>query len=159
MNESERKAFFQAIREGDCARVEQLLQTQPELISATEDKGSPLHFATIENKREIVDLLLAHGADLNARDGEFNMTPAGWANEKGHLQMVQYLFERGAVVNLYSAAAFGLIDRVRQCLSKEQDSINEKQHYGTALHEASLWGHPEIVKLLIASGADPGLTN
>jgi uncharacterized protein len=159
MSEAERREFFTAIGNGDALKVQQLLDASPELIYATEDKGSPLHFAAIENQRGIVDLLLTYGADLNARDGEFDMTPMGWANEKGHTEMVQYLFAHGAEVNLNSAAAFGLIDCVQECLEQDQSQVNEMERYSAPVHQASLWGHPDIVKLLMENGADPELRN
>jgi ankyrin repeat protein len=151
--------FFEAIQRGDRSLVESQLAANPALVKATHEQGTPLHFAAIENQNDIVDLLLAAGADLETRDGEFNMTPIGWANEKGHKEMVDYLVERGAATDLYSAVAYGLIDRVRELLREDRSQINEPNHYGTPLHEASLWGHSDLVKLLLDFGADPLLTN
>ena len=38
-----------------------------------------LHEAAMNGEREIAEILLAAGADPNARDIEFDATPAGWA--------------------------------------------------------------------------------
>ena len=151
--------FFEAICRGDRSFVDAQLAANPGLVKATHERGTPLHFAAIENQKDIVDLLLKAGADLEARDGEFNMTPIGWANEKGHKEMVDYLVARGAATDLYSAVAFGLIDRVRELLKEDCSQINEPNHYGTPLHEASLWGHADLLRLLLEFGADPSLTN
>ena len=151
--------FVAAIRKGERTLVMEMLAGEPDLIRSRHEGGSPLHFAALENQREIVDLLLEQGADPEARDSEFNMTPIGWANEKGHRAMVEYLFARGVEVNLNRAAAYGLADRVRELLTEDASRINVADHYGTPLHEASLWGHVEMVELLLAHGADPALRN
>jgi MoaD family protein len=151
--------FFSAVKQGQCASARALLAADPQLINVKYDKATALHFAAIDNHRDLVDLLLQAGADLNARDDEFNMTPIGWANERGHMEMVIYLHGLGAEVDLYSAVAYGLTDRVKQILSADSSKINEKNHYGTPIHEASLWGHVELLKLLIENGADPNVRN
>jgi ankyrin repeat protein len=72
--------FFEAVSRCDRRVVQDLLAANPDLAHARFEKATPLHFAALENHREVVELLLAAGADPNARDDEFNMTPIGWAN-------------------------------------------------------------------------------
>ena len=45
-------------------------------------------------------LLIKTGADLNARDEEFQSTPLGWAARWGQPEAVGLLLERGAKTNL-----------------------------------------------------------
>jgi ankyrin repeat protein len=60
---------------------------------------------------------------------------------------------------LLGAAGFNQIEVVRELLAEGID-VNIKNTYGyTALHEASINGHPEMVKFLIANGADITITN
>lgn len=151
--------FFDALKQGNRTVVQELLAANPELANARFEQATPLHFAAIDNQRELVDLLLAAGADLNARDDEFNMTPIGWANEKGHMDMVDYLRSAGAEMDLYSAVAYGLIAEVKQLLKEDVSQVNARNHYGTPIHEASLWGHVDVLKLLLEHGADPNLRN
>lgn len=158
-DESNVPGFFDAVSKGEVEAVQAMLTQHPQLVNIRYDRATPLHFAALENHGKIVDVLLNSGADLEARDDEFNMTPIGWANEKGHQQMVRYLYEKGANVNLYSAVAFGLEDRVRDLLRDDGESINEADHFGTPVHEASLWGHAAIVQMLLDHGADPELRN
>jgi uncharacterized protein len=151
-------AFFQAICTGELEAVAACLQNSPTLLQAKDEGATPLHFAAINNYRDIVDLLLANGADLEAIDDEYGMTPLGWANEKGHVEMARYLFERGTPVNLNLAAACGLLDRVRELLAA-QAPVNQINGFGAPMHEAAVWGQPEIARLLLAHGADPALPN
>ena len=43
-------------------------------------------------------MLLDHGADLEGRDPDFGSAPLVWAAGKGDRPMVDFLLERGAVV-------------------------------------------------------------
>jgi len=49
---------------------------------------------------ELAGILLDAGADISARDDEFESTPLAWAARANALQMVEYLLERGAPTNL-----------------------------------------------------------
>lgn len=157
MNNSD--LFFQALSEDDIIRCNELLRATPALTAAKKDGATALHYAALENQREMVDLLMAAGADINIPDEKYGAAPIGWANEKGHSGMVLYLFEKGASVDLHRAAAFGLTERLMALLATESESVNTISGFGTPLHEAALWAHPEIVQLLLNNGADPHLQN
>jgi ankyrin repeat protein len=50
-----------------------------------------LHCAVANDDRETVDLLLARGADPDARDARFGATPSGWARYFGHTDLMARL--------------------------------------------------------------------
>jgi ankyrin repeat protein len=50
-----------------------------------------LHLAAWNNHPDLVERLLALGADPTIRDGRFNATPAGWARHNGHSPLAQRL--------------------------------------------------------------------
>ncbi|MFL5634433.1 MAG: ankyrin repeat domain-containing protein [Gemmatimonadaceae bacterium] len=81
------------------------------------DGQTPLHFAT---SRAVVDMLLAAGADIDARDVDHHSTPAEWMLHQkrgaGRFDLARYLVERGASADIFLAAALGLSDRVRTML-------------------------------------------
>ncbi|MFL5630444.1 MAG: ankyrin repeat domain-containing protein, partial [Gemmatimonadaceae bacterium] len=81
------------------------------------DGQTPLHFAT---SRAVVDMLLAAGADIDARDVDHRSTAAEWMLEQkrgaGRFDLARYLVERGASADIFLAAALGLSDRVRTML-------------------------------------------
>lgn len=63
---------------------------------------------------------------------------------------------------LYYAASFGLVDVVRLLLETEKDmKVDELggRVHSSALHVATYRDHINIVKLLLARGADPNLPN
>jgi ankyrin repeat protein len=77
---SEATQLFEAVVSGDADRVRDLLAAYPGIVDARDGDGAtPLHFAAFLGHREIVALLAAGGADLNARDTKHDATPAGWA--------------------------------------------------------------------------------
>lgn len=83
--------IFEHIKSGDIAAVEDLLDDNPELANQPNEEGAfPLHFAALLERREIVQLLLANGADINARDLAFGATPMGW--------VIEYLRDAGGLL-------------------------------------------------------------
>jgi ankyrin repeat protein len=83
--------LFAAVETGNADRVQDLLTSDPSLVRERDGDGATaLHHAAERGHRNIVTLLQDAGADINARDGRFNATPAGWA--------IEYLRERGALL-------------------------------------------------------------
>ncbi len=83
--------FFEAVEAGDIGRVRSLLSPHPELVRARDaDGATALHHAAFVGARELVTLLLASGADMNARDATHDATPSGWA--------IHYLRELGGLL-------------------------------------------------------------
>ncbi len=53
--------------------------------------GTALHYAALNNRREMVDWLLERGADPAIRDTKVQNTPDGWAAYAHHSQLADYL--------------------------------------------------------------------
>ena len=90
---------------------------------------TPLHSAARQGHREIVELLITNGTDVNSRDSTGKSSLHDAALE-GHKEIVELLIIKGADLNA------------------------ESGYYGTPLHVAAGIGHKEIVELLIANGAN-----
>lgn len=152
-------ALVDAVSNGDVAGAAALLDQDPGLARARQGGASPLHYAAVHGRREAVDLLIDRGADLESLDQEYGAAPIGWANEKGHMDLVRHLRARGTRVSLHLAAAFGFLDDVQALGTTHPEHMNLLVGYGAPLHLAALWGHPDIVAWLLAHGADPGRRN
>jgi len=57
--------------------------------------GTGLHYAALYGHVEMVDFLLACGADASIRDPKVNNTPAGWAEYGGHQALAAHLQDVG----------------------------------------------------------------
>jgi len=60
-------AILQAVRDGDMPLIERLLTADPLLVRAgDEHRKTPLHWAAEQDRRDIAQMLLDSGADLEA---------------------------------------------------------------------------------------------
>lgn len=138
--------LIEAVRRGESARVEAMLDTNAELAEQRDKTGATaLHYAAMEGRREIARLLIERGADVNSADGEFGATPSGWAIEYlrelgGHLGIelddLAYAIEQGDV---RWAARF-----LRRFPSLRQDRHTNGKSFRQLARES---GHREIAKL------------
>ena len=62
------------IENNDTSAIEKALMADPSLANANEGFDQPIHIAAGDGKAEIVELLLRHGANVNAKD-EDGRTP------------------------------------------------------------------------------------
>src|SRR6266568_8657223 len=80
--------LIEAAKRGDLERVKRILETDDRLANLKDESGAtPLHYAAMNGYRQIVQLLLERGADINSTDSQFGATPTGWA--------IEYLRELG----------------------------------------------------------------
>jgi ankyrin repeat protein len=96
------------------------------------DGQTPLHFA---QSRAVVDLLLAAGADIDARDVDHRSTAAEWmldrTRDAGRYELARYLVDRGAFTDIFLAAALGNTDRVRAMLANNPELLELKTGQGS----------------------------
>lgn len=129
------------------------------------DISAPLYQASLSGLIEIVELLLAKGADVNGQGGSYG-TALEAASGKGHDQIVELLLVKGADVNtqggyyftaLAAASKEGYKQVVELLLAKGADvNVQGGSKYGTALAAALGGGYDQIVELLLAKGARSG---
>lgn len=91
------KSLFDYVKEGNMEKVKTILSTSIKSVlnSADDDGMTVLHWAADRGSKEILETLLAHGADVNVTDSE-NQTPLHYAASCGHLDCVKVLLQHGA---------------------------------------------------------------
>ncbi|RYP39319.1 hypothetical protein DL768_010725 [Monosporascus sp. mg162] len=125
---------------------------------------TPLSWAAEEGHREIVQLLLDKGAEIDAKDND-GRTPLWWAARNGHKEIVLLLLEKGAEIDakgnisrtpLSWAAGKGHKEIVQLLLDKGAEIDSKNINGWTPLSWAAANGHKEIVQLLLDKGARYG---
>ncbi|MEP6732224.1 MAG: ankyrin repeat domain-containing protein [bacterium] len=149
-------ALVQAFHENDVSRVDDLLRTHPEIRAGLNRPApgasfgtTPLLVAVNAGNREMIDVLLRNGADINARS-------EWWAGSFGVLDtcalgLAPFLIERGATVDAHAAARLGMLERLDELISANPELVHARGGDGqTPLHFAS---SVVIAKYLLDHGA------
>jgi len=168
-----------AIRERDLPGMRRLLDSSPGLLHAGDARSNqPIHWAVMTRQIDVIDELLARGADINARrfdgarpihlsNGDYHYR--GWRDVPKDIattpaDVLAHLMARGAEIDICTAAHLGDLNRVKALLDQDPSLANRLSDYcgyylgsGAPLRNAAAKGHLEIVRLLLARGADPNL--
>ena len=151
------EALTAALKSNDVSLVRNVLVRHPSLKSQINEPlpgygfDAPAIIAAVHhNNREIIDLLLDAGANINERS-------RWWAGSFGVLDsagsdLAAYLISRGAIVDIHAAARLGMVDRVRQLLADAPQLVHARGGDGQLpLHFAA---SVEIASLLLDHGAE-----
>jgi ankyrin repeat protein len=149
-------ALKAAILTNDTARAAELLEKFPALRKRLNEPlpdysfgGTPLLAAVQQTNREMIDLLLRSGADINGRShwwaGGFGVLD----NDQG---LADFLITRGARVDAHAAARLGMLDRLRELVAADPAVVAARGGDGqTPLHFAC---SVEVARFLLEHGAD-----
>lgn len=154
--------LHQAAKDGDIARVTQLLDQGSDL-SELDEAGEPaLIIASLAGHADVVVLLLDRGADIEIRN-KGGLTALHAAAYGGNLEVVKRLVAEGADVNdrknfyqmspLHGAAEEGRTDVVAFLLTKSADVEATERNGYTPLTQAGWRAHWDTAKLLMEVGA------
>jgi ankyrin repeat protein len=145
--------FRTAVNRSDTQRVRRLLQQHAELRAAINDPLFDFDSPAIvhsKNSREMIEVLLQFGADINARShwwaGGFGVLDGVWP-EAG-----QYLIERGATIDIHAAATLNRLDILQQLLAANPEAVNAKG--GDGMRPLHFARSPEIIVYLLQHGAE-----
>ncbi|XP_047023549.1 palmitoyltransferase Hip14 isoform X2 [Helicoverpa zea] len=120
--------IVKATQYGAFARVKELVEAGWDVNQPDHETVTLLHWAAINNRREIIQYLLSKGAAVDAVGGELQSTPLHWATRQGHLEATVLLVRAGADPGLRDAEGCA------------------------CLHLAAQFGHTAVVAYLVARG-------
>jgi ankyrin repeat protein len=146
---------------GKAAEAEVLLEQNPDLVRVTTPDGmTALHYAARAGHFDVVDILLRHHSDVNARDnrGSTALMEAchggPWKFEPAE-EVIQRLLDHGAEIDLFNAAATGRTGLIESILDRDSSVLDTPDGQGkTALWHAAHNNRFAAVKILIERGAD-----
>lgn len=149
--------LFQSIHANNLEAVRQLLQLEPELLTALSPTGlSPVLFATYYGRPEVLRLLLEAGAPLSV----FEAAATGeLAALRGHLDarpdLVNAVSADGFTL-LGLAAFFGREEVAAELLARGADVTRASENAMNVqpLHSAAAGDHTALALRLLAAGAD-----
>ena len=145
--------------------MERLVVKHPQHVGACcGEYGTSLHSSIHGGHIGAAELLLAHGADVNA-PGTYSVRPLHVASRHGRLDAAKWLLDHGADVNaqrvdgqtaLHSAALKGHLDVTRTLLEHNADVSARDAEGSTPLSLAleRVDGGLDVVRLLLDSNAD-----
>lgn len=161
--------------EGTIEGVQMMLDhgADPVSSSSKEHWAALQYFAVKGEDPEVLDLLIAHGADINAIDAAdvFKLPPLHVllcrTDTPGPL--LDAFVKRNADTNAENAGSArplqmicstGQVDNLKILLGSEALELDDPDLHGTtAVHEAVFFGHSECVRMLLEHNADPDIAD
>jgi hypothetical protein len=146
--------FLDALYAGDAALVRALLDEHADVRAAINEPICHFNGRPVAHARKnlpLLDVLLAHGADLNLKSawwaGGFGLLEYGCTPEEA-----APLIERGATVDIFAAAHLGMFDRVQALVERDPSLVRARGGDGkTPLHCSRT---VEIAGYLLDRGAE-----
>ncbi|KAJ1982260.1 palmitoyltransferase akr1 [Dimargaris xerosporica] len=156
--------LHRAAQVGDLASITQWVSNGLVDIRVPDAQGiTALHWAAINNRRNVVHWLLDQGAEINAASGELNATPLHWACRQNCLQVAVDLIRRGADPLAGDSAGYNALHLAVQSGNPmlviylaivAQVPLDAEDATGhTALMWAAFQGDGTLVQLMLRLGA------
>ena len=93
------ESIHEAAEDGNIEAVKQHIAAGTDVNAKDKYGESPLLFAATFGHKEIAELLIANGADVNTKIDKIGMTPLHIATGQGYKEIVELLIAKGADVN------------------------------------------------------------
>ena len=156
-NTTQEEAFFDAIKMGDLAAVRRTVEEDLRLLDAFDYRSfgaTPLTLATFCGSKNMIEELLNLGADPNRKSDWWAgpWSPLHSVIQAGNYELAEYLLERGASLDVHTAAALGRTDELAKILDREPDLI--RQPGGDGCQPLHFAGTIAAVDVLLDRGAD-----
>jgi uncharacterized protein len=163
-------ALLAAATSGDADGAAVALRARADLEVRDQHRRTPLLLAVTDDRLDVARLLVGLGADPDALDDRHD-TPWLVTGVTGSVEMLEILLparpdltirNRFGGVSVIPASERGHVDYVRRVVRTGIDVNHVNDPGWTALLEAVVYGdgsapYQEIVRILLAAGADPGI--
>ncbi|GAG18036.1 unnamed protein product, partial [marine sediment metagenome] len=133
-----KSTIHKAADAGDLAKVKAFIQEGID-VNTKVHGCTPLHCAARYGHKEVAELLIAKGADINAKDTR-GRNPIDLAMNQGRKEIAKLLLSKSADVSLHTAAYIGDLQRVQKFIDGGANVDANDQTGQTALHYAAKAG-------------------
>ena len=160
-----KQAFITAIENGGMETVKNLLASDQRLAAQVDAPwfsfdAPAIVFAAASGNRELIDILLDAGADIDAKSRWWAGGTSALHHATGSMlnydrELAEYLIERGATIDAHAAAGLDMSEQLAKLIRENPEVVNAPGSDGMSpLHFAAT---PRIAELLLAHGADINL--
>ncbi|AGO14181.1 AaceriAER388Cp [[Ashbya] aceris (nom. inval.)] len=159
--------YHAACQRGDLKTVKDMIEAGLVDVKADwdeEERVSGLHWASANNRLNLVRYLIAQGADVNIKGGDLEATPLHWASKSGYVYIVHCLLEHGADPLMTDRQGYNLLHTstfsseimlIIYVLFTGRIPVDSPDPTGkTALHWAAYQGDPATVEVLLKFDAN-----
>lgn len=122
--------IVRATQYGAFERCKNIIENGYDVNERDSENVTLLHWAAINNRRDIVKYYIGKGAIIDAIGGDLQSTPLHWATRQGHISMVLLLIHHRADPSILDGEG------------------------SNCLHLSAQFGHTSIAAYLIAKGQD-----
>jgi 26S proteasome non-ATPase regulatory subunit 10 len=152
--------IHEAAKKGDLEKIQKTLDENPELLDALDKNGfTPLHWAVIFGKKDMIEYLIGKGADIKG----LNKALRGWTPLQSALfaynnDVSNQLVAHGALEDLdreegltylYLAASSGNFSLINKLVEKGMPAAAQNKYGDTPLHKAAVKGHIAAAEALL----------
>ena len=130
LNNAYLPSLHQVVKECNITILSALLLSGSNINQRDASGKTPLYLAAELGCAQVAEILVQRGAQINARDYVYSLSPLHCASRYGHIDIVLMLLGRNAIFD-----------------SQDRDCK-------TPLHYASFRGHKEIIQILLDKGAN-----
>ena len=103
-------SIHDAAEKGNIEVVKQHLAAGADANAKDHRGGTPLQFAVGRGRKDIIELLIAKGADVNVKFDGAGLTPLHMASGSGRYEIVELLIDKGAKMNTKDSAGRTALD-------------------------------------------------
>ncbi len=152
---------------GQLETLEHHLEEDASVLDDPRHGAIILSEAALRGHTQVVALLLDRGVDANLPSphaSDIMMTAHCAASSKNKEETVEFLLERGAVYDVFSACLLGDLARVSELVEEEPGLVNAHDPACdllpvTPLHHAVYGGHEQVARFLFDRGAETGVNS
>jgi ankyrin repeat protein len=162
--------IHEAAKKGDIEGIQKILDRNPEFLDAPDKSGfTPLHWAVIFGKKNMIEYLIGKGADIQGHHTALRgWTPLqsalfAYNNDVADLlaahDALRDLDREEGMAYLYLAASSGNASLIEKLIEKGIPAAVSNKYGETPLHKAAVKGNIAAADTLLKNGADINAKN